>query len=299
MTDRWDTGDHEVPRDDRTVAIPAQSDLPAPPPPPGGTPPPPPGPPPPGGRPVLPWAIAAVAVLVAIVVGFFALSGDDDDERLATSAGTKGDKTTTTAVDDGTTDDTTADGGKGTESGPSDTTPVDKPGNGGGGGDTTSSTTTTEPPTTSTDTTPTTAAGTAPTLNFSLPAVYGSTALTSGFVPDPFTVGVTSGGPVNVAYLGGGCAGFASEAPTFSVNYTSGAFPTLRLYFVGSGDTTMVVNSPGGTYTCVDDSFGTLNPTVDFSAPSSGRYDIWITSYAEGASVNGTLHITENTGNHP
>src|SRR5690606_35830897 len=43
------------------------------------------------------------------------------------------------------------------------------------------------------------------TLNFSLPAVYGSSALTSGFVPDPFSVGVTGGGPANVSYLGGGC----------------------------------------------------------------------------------------------
>jgi hypothetical protein len=136
-------------------------------------------------------------------------------------------------------------------------------------------------------------------LNFSLPPVFGSTALTSGFVPDPFTVGVSSGGPVNVGYLGGGCTGFATSAPTFSVNYTSGAFPTLRFYFIGSGDTTMIINTPGSSYVCVDDSFGTLNPTIDFNNPSSGRYDVWIGSFASGASVGGTLHVTENTGNHP
>jgi hypothetical protein len=138
-----------------------------------------------------------------------------------------------------------------------------------------------------------------PTLNFSLPAVYGSTALTAGFVPDPFTVGVTAGGNANANYLGGGCYGYTTSAPTFSVNYTSGAFPTLRFYFIGSGDTTMIINSPSGSYYCVDDSFGTLNPTIDFNSPSSGRYDVWIATYAQGASVGGTLYMTENTGNHP
>ncbi len=138
-----------------------------------------------------------------------------------------------------------------------------------------------------------------PTLNYSLPAVYGSTALTSGFVPDPFTVGVTAGGPASAASAGGGCYGYTTSAPTFSVNYTSGAFPTLRFYFIGSGDTTMIINTPGGNFVCVDDSFGTLNPTIDFNSPSSGRYDVWVAAYAQGGSAGGTLYVTENTGNHP
>ncbi len=151
--------------------------------------------------------------------------------------------------------------------------------------------------------TPTATATTAPlptpTLNFSLPPNFGSTALTSGFVPDPFTAGITSGGSVNVNYLGGGCTGFATSAPDFSVNYTSGAFPTLRFYFVGSGDSTMIINAPSGAFFCNDDSFGTLNPSIDFNSPSSGRYDIWIGSFASGSFISGTLSVTENTGNHP
>jgi hypothetical protein len=118
-------------------------------------------------------------------------------------------------------------------------------------------------------------------------------------VPDPFTVGVTAGGPASVTYLGGGCTGHASAAPTFSVNYTSGAFPTFRFYYIGTADTTMIINTPGGSYVCVDDSFGTLNPTIDFNTPSSGRYDVWIGTYAAGGSDSGTLYVTENTGNHP
>ncbi len=137
------------------------------------------------------------------------------------------------------------------------------------------------------------------TLNYSLPPNYGSTSLTSGFTPDPFTIGITSGGPVNVSYLGGGCSGYATVAPDFSVNYTSGAFPTLRFYFVGGGDTTMTINTPAGSYYCNDDSFGTVDPTIDFNSPASGRYDVWIGSYASGAFVSGTLYVTESTSNHP
>lgn len=137
------------------------------------------------------------------------------------------------------------------------------------------------------------------TLNFSLSPVYGSSALTSGFVPDPFSVGVSAGGPANVSYLGGGCSGYTTSAPTFSLNYTAGAFPLLRFYLIGSADTTMVINTPGGSYVCVDDSFGTLNPTIDFNSPANGRYDVWIGSFDAASSVGGTLYVTENTANHP
>lgn len=136
-------------------------------------------------------------------------------------------------------------------------------------------------------------------LNFSLPALYGSTALTSGFVPDPFSVNMTAGGGVSANYLGGGCYGNTTAEPSFSVNYTSGSAALLRFYFIGSGDTTMIINTPTGNFVCVDDSFGTLNPTLDFNSPSSGRYDVWVATYATGASISGTLYTTELSSNHP
>lgn len=137
------------------------------------------------------------------------------------------------------------------------------------------------------------------TLNYSLSPTFGSTSLTAGFVPDPFTTGVTSGGIVNVSYLGGACRGFAAVAPDFSVNYTSGGASLLRFYFVGSGDTTMIINGPSGSFFCADDSFGGLNPTIDFNSPGSGRYDIWIGSFSQGNNTSGTLSVTELSGNHP
>ncbi len=156
------------------------------------------------------------------------------------------------------------------------------------------------PTATATATAATDAPTVAPTLNFSATPNYGSTALTSGFVPDPHNISVSAGGSVNVSYLGGSCSGYATSAPDYSVNYTAGAFPLLRFYFIGtSGDSTMIVNSPSATYTCVDDSFGTLNPTVDFESPQSGRYDIWVGTFASGTSTGGTLYVTENSGNHP
>ncbi|MBK9751350.1 MAG: hypothetical protein IPO91_31905 [Chloroflexi bacterium] len=141
-------------------------------------------------------------------------------------------------------------------------------------------------------------------LNYTLPPVFGFTNLISGFVPDPYTVPVTGGGLVNVSYLQNNCVGFASEAPSFSVYYTSGSSGYLRFYFVGAGDTTMIVNSASGEWRCNDDSSGTLNPTVDFGnpdgdGPQSGRYDIWIGTFNTGNNISGTLYVTERLSNHP
>jgi hypothetical protein len=143
---------------------------------------------------------------------------------------------------------------------------------------------------------PTLTVAPAPTLNFSLPAVFGSTSLISGFVPDPFSVSLTGGGPVGAAYLGRGCAGSTTSAPTFSVNYTAGAFPLLRFYFVGGTDTTMIINSPSSAFFCAFGTLGAENPTLDFSSPSSGRYDVWIGSLS-GSPVGGTLFVTESSSN--
>jgi len=138
------------------------------------------------------------------------------------------------------------------------------------------------------------------TLDLSLPPDYGSTSLTAGFLPDPFTTNLTGGGNISAQYLGSGCVGYMSAAPDYSVFYTSGAFPTLRFYFMGGGsDTTMVNNTATGSFICADDSYGTFNPTIDINNPVSGRYDVWIGGYNANTTVSGTLYITESTSNHP
>lgn len=145
---------------------------------------------------------------------------------------------------------------------------------------------------------PTPTAGVA--LDFTLPAVYGSTALESGFEPDPFTVDASSDGPVDVAYLASNCVGWTTSAPSFSVTYTEGDFDTLRFYFISEvGDTTMVINTPGGDYVCNDDFTGTTDPLLDFDDPAGGRYDVWIGSYLSDGADSGTLYVTESTSNSP
>lgn len=137
------------------------------------------------------------------------------------------------------------------------------------------------------------------TLDFGAAPNFGSVDLTSGFSPDPYAVGLVSGGSVDVSYLGGACVGYATAAPDFRLHYTSGGFSLLRIYFVGGGDTTLIINDPFGGWHCSDDSFGALNPSLDFGSPASGQYDIWVGSYSVGTSVSGTLYVTEQEGNHP
>ncbi len=137
-------------------------------------------------------------------------------------------------------------------------------------------------------------------LDYSASANYGEANLSAGFSPDPYSVGMTTGGPVDVSYLGSSCTGFASVHPDLRINFSGGGSPLLRIYFTGSsGDAAMVVNDPYGNFYCVDDSFGTVNPTIDFNNPAGGSYEVWTVSYAANTLISGTLRITENSGNHP
>jgi hypothetical protein len=139
-----------------------------------------------------------------------------------------------------------------------------------------------------------------PKLDYQANGKYGEANMSAGFSPDPYSVGMTAGGNVDVSYLGSSCSGFASTSPDLRINFGGGGSSLLRIYFVGTnGDPKMVVNDPYGNFYCVNDSFGTVNPTIDFNNPAGGTYDVWIASYAATASISGTLYITENSGNHP
>lgn len=139
-----------------------------------------------------------------------------------------------------------------------------------------------------------------PKLDYSASANYGEANLSNGFSPDPYSVGMTAGGEVNVSYLGGSCSGYATSHPDLRINFGGGGASLLRIYFVGAnGDAAIVVNDPYGNFYCVDDSFGTVNPTIDFNNPAGGSYDVWIASYAANTNISGTLYITSNSGNHP
>jgi hypothetical protein len=139
-------------------------------------------------------------------------------------------------------------------------------------------------------------------LDYQLPPNFGDTELTAGFTPDPFTVEVVSGGPIDASYLGDECRGFATAAPDFDVTYTAGSQTLLRFYFVpdtAGEDATLLVNAPDLSWHCNDDATDSVNPQVDFEDPESGLYDIWIGSYQANAEINGTLYVTEVSSNRP
>ncbi|MCC7209265.1 MAG: hypothetical protein IT323_18275, partial [Anaerolineae bacterium] len=128
-------------------------------------------------------------------------------------------------------------------------------------------------------------------LDYNLEPNFGSTTLNAGFTPDPFRLDITSGGTVNVAYLGNGCAGFATGAPDLRLQWGGNA-PFLRVHVESTEDTTLIINAPDGNWYCNDDTFE-FNPSVDFQNAAAGQYDIWVGSYSSGLNAAATLFITQ------
>lgn len=133
-------------------------------------------------------------------------------------------------------------------------------------------------------------------------ANFGVHALRAGFMPDPKTVPVVSGGGIDARGLGlgPGCVGFVTAQPDAIVRL-SGQSANLRLYAVAQDgtDITLLVNTATGGWRCNDDSFGGTNPTVDLGTAQPGQYDVWVGSYRQGTTARATLYITELSSNHP
>jgi len=108
---------------------------------------------------------------------------------------------------------------------------------------------------------------------------YGTINLNAGFTPDPYKVNVSSGGNTDAATIGSPCAGNIANAPDIRVVYSSGSLP-LIISAKSEYDTTLVVNAPDGLWYCDDDSGEGVNPSVRFNKPMSGRYEIWVGTYA-------------------
>jgi hypothetical protein len=122
---------------------------------------------------------------------------------------------------------------------------------------------------------------------------YGSVALQAGFLPDPYEVAVTSGGSISARWqLGSACSGYINDVPDFNFRW-SGSTEELFIGFEAlSGDTTLVVRTPGGFYWCSDDVYG-LDPEVMLRYPSTGIYQVWVGSYSANRYHSGTLYISE------
>lgn len=119
---------------------------------------------------------------------------------------------------------------------------------------------------------------------------YGETSLTAGF--GTHTLSAIAGGDVDVSTVGAGCVGFTTRQADYRVQWGGGS--GLSIQFVGvGGDTTLVVRDPSGAYRCADDTFDSVDPTLQFPGASPGSYSIWIGSFGAGQSVPGTLTLTE------
>jgi hypothetical protein len=125
-------------------------------------------------------------------------------------------------------------------------------------------------------------------------ANFGTHALTGGFLPDPTSFAVTSGGsmPVDRLGLALGCRGFVTPQPDVIVHYASPS-RFLRIFVRASGDTTLIVNDGAGHWWCDDDSGGALDPSIDLSSPPSGQYDVWVGSHRSSELIRGRLFFTE------
>lgn len=113
---------------------------------------------------------------------------------------------------------------------------------------------------------------------------FGTITLNTGFTPDPRNVDVQAGGTLDATRVpAGDCHGFIAGPPDVRVNYTAGSLP-LSFSVNSSVDTTLIINTPDGHWSCNDDSNG-LNPRISFDHPDSGQYDVWV-----GTMDNGNLH---------
>ena len=137
------------------------------------------------------------------------------------------------------------------------------------------------------------AAAPAAAQDFDADPNFGTIELASGFTPDPQVVAVRSGGELNAQSLSDSCRGFISEAPDVRLHFDAGSLP-LIISVAARADTTLVVNAPDGTWYCDDDTgVNGLNPMVRFNDPQSGRYEIWIGTYANASLQPAELHISE------
>jgi hypothetical protein len=95
----------------------------------------------------------------------------------------------------------------------------------------------------------------------------------------------------------GTCRGWIAERPTFLVQVTDPQ-PFLRFFLASAADTTLVIQYPDGHIACSDDSYGTLQPSIEGAFPA-GAYYVWAGIYRSGMERPVRLSITANGGDHP
>jgi hypothetical protein len=120
---------------------------------------------------------------------------------------------------------------------------------------------------------------------------FGDVRLKEGFLPDPHSVAVTSGGSIEVDE--GSCSyGYVSDAPDVDLYYTTSGGAGLYIFAEGDGDTVLLINTPSGDWVCDDDGHGDLDPILHFAGAEDGLYNIWVGSYGDENHA-ATLYVSE------
>lgn len=120
---------------------------------------------------------------------------------------------------------------------------------------------------------------------------YGDVSLEEGFVPDPDETSLTAGGSIEVDK--GRCSyGYVANAPDVDLYYTTSGGSNLYIYVRSGEDTTLLINTPDGSWRCDDDGLGDMNPVVIFRNAPSGLYDIWVGTYGDDL-ASATVYISE------
>lgn len=131
-------------------------------------------------------------------------------------------------------------------------------------------------------------------VDIALPAIYGDHTLVAGFLPDPYTVSLIAGGPLEAAEAvdDWSCSGYLTEAPSVELNY-DGSGP-LHVYMESEegADTTLAVNAPDGSWHCDDDGGAGFDAGLTFETGTSGIYDIYVGTFG-GEEAPALLNISE------
>lgn len=131
--------------------------------------------------------------------------------------------------------------------------------------------------------------------------------LTSGFLPDPFTVRVAAGGAfaANVVADTTECVGYVTQQPDVQlIIRPTRANTVLHIYYIpdrSSVDTTLMIYSTESGFQCGDDFEDTRLPFIVFTTNRRDGFtlNIWAGVYNQGEPVRGTLYVSERPNASP
>lgn len=134
--------------------------------------------------------------------------------------------------------------------------------------------------------------------DWSMQPHFGDVELSAGFMPDPYTIDIISGGTLDLsesteiddvfAY------GYISDAPDLDFYYDGNGTTNLTIAVIGYGeDSVLLINGPDGLWYFDDDSAGDFDPMINFLGAAGGLYSIWVGSLYSDDYLDVTLLISE------